>query len=358
MSDRNYRRVAVFWLFVLASAYLVYVYPVVRITEWYGWQGAIDWYGALILWVAVGVGLWLSFSGRVTLFKHILVNWMGVGFIFFSLCAIYEIVRVFFHVNDHKAAIWIVALGSIISVFAFVMAQKLAHKHVEIKSPKLGKNYRIVQISDVHIGSRRANFLRQIVSRINTLNPDYVLITGDLVDTSKVGHHELSALRDIVATAYFIIGNHERYAGLHYVLPMLEELGLSILRNDSVITEDIQFIGIDDAEDPEHVAKTLPSIEMHHSKFKILLYHRPLGWSSASNQGIELMLSGHTHNGQIFPFNWLVKQQFKLIKGMHRDGNSHLYVSPGTGTWGPVMRLGSRNEITCIDLVAEGSDWV
>ena len=65
------------------------------------------------------------------------------------------------------------------------------------------------------------------------------------------------------------------------------------------------------------------------------------------------MLSGHTHNGQIFPFNWLVRQQFRWIQGMHRDGDSHLYVSPGTGTWGPVMRLGSRNEITCIDLVAE-----
>ena len=314
----------------------MYVYPIARITEWYGWQGAIEWYGALILWIVVCFGLWASFSGRVTFVKHILVNWLGVGFIFFSLCAIYEIVRVFVQVDDQKAAIWIVVLGLIISVFAFVMAQKVAHKHVEIKSHKLGKNYRVVQISDVHV--------------------DYVLITGDLVDTSKVGHHELSALRDIVATAYFIIGNHERYVGLHYVLPMLEELGLSILRNDSVIVEDIQFIGIDDAEDPEHVAKTLPSIEMHHSKFKILLYHRPLGWPSASDQGVELMLSGHTHNGQIFPFNWLVKQQFRLIKGMYREGNSHLYVSPGTGTWGPVMRLGSRNEITCIDLVSEASD--
>ena len=338
---------------MLASAYLVYVYPIVRITEWYGWPEAIAWHSALILWTLIGVGLWLSFTGRIIMFKQVLVNWLGVGFIFFSLCVVYEIARLFFQTDDHKAAIWIIALGSIISVFAFLMAQKLTHKHLEVKSPKLGKNYRIVQISDVHIGSRRADFLKQIVSRINSLDPDYVLITGDLVDTSRVTQDELSALRDIVATVYFIIGNHERYAGLHYVVPMLEELGLSILRNDSVIAEDIQFIGIDDAEDPEHVAKTLPSIEMHHSKFRVLLYHRPLGWSSASDQGIDLMLSGHTHNGQIFPFNWLVKQQFKLIRGMYQEGESHLYVSPGTGTWGPVMRLGSRNEITCIDLVAE-----
>ena len=342
-----------FWVFVLVGAYLVYVYPIIRITEWFGWPEAVNWPTALVIWIAVSYALWLSFNGRLALFKPVLVNWMGIGFIFFSLCAGYELVRVVFQVDDHRAAVWILVVGAVLALFSFIVAQRLVHKHLEIRSPKLGKNYRLVQISDVHIGSRGEEFLKQIVTRINQLSPDYVMITGDLLDTSKVGPNELSALKDITASVFFIIGNHERYAGLDHVIPVLEDLGLSVLRNESVVVEDIQVIGIDDADDPGHVARMLPTIEMHHTKFRILLYHRPLGWSSATMEGIELMLSGHTHNGQIFPFNWVVKQQFKLIKGLYRDGGSHLYVSPGTGTWGPVMRLGSRNEITCIDLVAE-----
>ena len=355
MSTPRLKRAIGFWTFVIGSAYLVYVYPIVRLTEWYGWDQAIEWHTALLLWALVVTGLWFSFSGRFGGLKLILVNWLGVGFIFFSLCVVYELVRLLFQTDDQLAALWIIAAGLIISAGSFIAAQRLAHKYLEIKSPKLGRNYRIVQISDVHIGSRSRDFLHQIVDRINRLEPDYVMITGDLVDTSKVGREELIALESIAASVYVTIGNHERYVGLNRVIPMLEDLGLSVLRNDSVIAEDLQLIGIDDAEDPQQVAKTLPSISMHASKFRVLLYHRPHGWSSAVDEDIELMLSGHTHNGQIFPFNWLVKRQFKLIRGLYREGGSHLYVSPGTGTWGPVMRLGSRNEITCIDLIADNA---
>lgn len=355
MSTPRLKRIFTFWTFVIASAYLVYVYPIVRLTQWYGWDQAIEWYTALLLWAVVVAGLWFSFSGRFGRFKLVLVNWLGVGFIFFSMCAVYELVRLLFQTDDQQAASWIAGAGLIVSVGSFVAAQRLAHKYLEIKSPKLGRNYRIVQISDVHIGSRGGDFLHQIVDRINRLQPDYVMITGDLVDTSKVGSDELIALRDITASVYVTIGNHERYVGLNRVIPMLEDLGLTVLRNNSVVEDDLQLIGIDDDEDPEQVAKTLPSIPMYASKFRVLLYHRPHGWSSAVDEDIELMLSGHTHNGQIFPFNWLVKRQFKLIRGLYRVGGSHLYVSPGTGTWGPVIRLGSRNEITCIDLIADNA---
>lgn len=353
MSERNYRRFFVFWAFVLVSAYLVYVYPVFRILHWYGWGGAVGWYLPLALWAVVSTGLWLSFNGRAAALKTVLVNWMGVGFIFFSLCLVYEIVRLLVQVDDDKAAVWIVAAGTMLSLFAVFVALRLAHRHIRITSPKLGRNYRIVQISDVHIGSRSAKFLHDVVRSINKLAPDYVMITGDLLDTGKVGLEHLSALERLASSAYFITGNHERYVGLDHVLPILEQVGVGVLRNSAVLEHDIQFIGIDDADDPEQVAKILPLIDMHPTKFRVLLYHRPLGWHAAVGEGIELMLSGHTHNGQIYPFNWLVKRQFKLIKGIHRDGGSHLYVSPGTGTWGPVMRLGSRNEITCFDLIAE-----
>ena len=95
--------------------------------------------------------------------------------------------------------------------------------------------------------------------------------------------------------------------------------------------------------------------ETYKSRFNILLYHRPSGWEDAISHGVDLMLSGHTHNGQIFPFNFLVKQQFARIKGHYQKDNAHLYVNCGTGTWGPLMRLGSLNEISCFDLLPTSS---
>ena len=130
------------------------------------------------------------------------------------------------------------------------------------------------------------------------------------------------------------------------------DLWIRALDEAGVLADGLQLIGIDDADDVHQIGRELANITVDPQCFKVLLYHRPLGWDSAVKAGIDLTLSGHTHNGQIFPFNWLVKQQFKLITGLHRSGQCQLYVSPGTGTWGPVMRLGSRNEITCIDLVA------
>ncbi len=119
---------------------------------------------------------------------------------------------------------------------------------------------------------------------------------------------------------------------------------------------EIQLIGIDDAESVDQVAVQLPLIERASGKYNVLLYHRPLGWLDAFADGVDLMLSGHTHNGQIFPFNWLVRAQFSRLQGLYSasSGAGQHYVSPGTGTWGPIMRLGSNNEITVFNLGSAG----
>ena len=223
-------------------------------------------------------------------------------------------------------------------------------KELRFSHPRFTRNTRLVQISDVHIGSRSAGFLERVVKTINDKNPDFVLITGDFLDAKRVGPRDIAALKTLKAPIYFSIGNHERYAGLEWVIPMLEDAGCVLLRTEAVSFEELQLIGIDDAEDQHQVKNELAKIDLKPECFKVLMYHRPLGWEAAVDSGIDLMLCGHTHNGQIFPFNWLVRQQFQKIRGLHIRDNCHLYVSPGTGTWGPAMRLGSRNEITCIDL--------
>jgi hypothetical protein len=124
----------------------------------------------------------------------------------------------------------------------------------------------------------------------------------------------------------------------------------ALLRNAMADLEDMQIIGIDDKEHDHQVETVLRSMELDPAKFSVVMYHRPTGFEYAAERGIDLMVSGHTHNGQIFPFNYLVKTRFPRIKGVHRIGPSTLIVSMGSGFWGPPMRLGSRTEIYVIRL--------
>ena len=123
-----------------------------------------------------------------------------------------------------------------------------------------------------------------------------------------------------------------------------------MLRNQAVIDDGVQFIGIDDMDDAMQVSRQIARIPVATEPYVILLYHRPRGLQAAADAGVDLMLSGHTHNGQIVPFNFVVKRVFEQIRGLYYHGQTTLYVSTGTGTWGPIMRLGTRSEITLIEV--------
>ena len=333
------------------SCWFIFAYPVMRLGTWWGAPLDFGWTGGVLVWALGFGGLWYSFRGPNTRVRYLVVHWMGASFVFATVVLLAELPRLLFNYSDAVAVPWIIAIGTGLVVGAIIASHHLDVKQVEITSPKLRKQRRVVQISDVHIGSRQGGFMARIVDRINRLEPDVVVITGDLIDSSAVGIDALRPLARLNATTFFSIGNHERYADLPKALDMLEQLGVKPLRQASQVEREIQFIGIDDADHRDQVARHLPAVQVHPDHFSILLYHRPMGWEAAIEHGVDLMLSGHTHNGQIFPFNLLVKQQFERICGLYREDESHLYVSSGTGTWGPLMRLGSLNEISCIDLL-------
>jgi hypothetical protein len=206
----------------------------------------------------------------------------------------------------------------------------------------------------VHIGSRSQSFLEKVVRKINQLEPDFVCITGDFIDATGVAEAELNSLKSISGPVYFSIGNHEKYEDLDEILKRMFNLGVKSLRNDQIqFRDDIQVIGIDDMDDAMQVKRQLQDIVISDDAFVVLMYHRPRGLEAAADAGIDLMLSGHTHNGQIFPFNFVVSSVFDKVKGMYKNGNSRLYVSQGTGTWGPVMRIGTRSEITLFEITPE-----
>jgi len=173
----------------------------------------------------------------------------------------------------------------------------------------------------------------------------------DMVDGSAQLHkHTFCALNKIKAPFLFVTGNHETYEGLEEVFRVLNPTNIKMLSNEMFEFNGIQIIGVNYSFDQDHLKNMLHSLKIEKSKPSILMYHLPQGLDVANEAGVDLQLSGHTHNGQIFPFSLLVKLLFPYNNGLYEYNGTCLYVSQGTGTWGPPMRLGSKNEITLIKL--------
>ncbi len=342
-------------LFPLACCF-VFAWPVSRLTNWYG--GGIEFtiFQSLAVWLVGLVGMYYSFSGPKMKVRYLVVHWFGISFVFAVLTLIAEPVRWASDLDDRLVAQTVLVTGIALVLFSILASHHLSVKRLRISSPKISRKYRIAQISDVHIGSRQSGFMQRVVNRINALEPDFVAVTGDLIDSSSVDYEALESMGQIKARTFFTIGNHERYADLDKILDIAKRLGMNTLRQDSWSAGELVFIGIDDADRRDQVDIHLPRIANNPDQFSLLLYHRPHGWEAAIDHGIDLMLCGHTHNGQIFPFNLIVKQQFNRINGLHRKRHQYLYVSSGTGTWGPLMRLGSLNEITLFELAPESDE--
>ena len=241
-------------------------------------------------------------------------------------------------------------LSFAIGLVGFINALSPSVRKVRLTSTKVVEPLRFVQITDVHIGSRSARFLKKVMRKVNQLDAQFLCITGDLVDSSGVSEEELRSLQSFGGPIYFCIGNHEKYEYLDGIVQRLNNLGVTLLRNQAVINDGVQVMGIDDMVDAMQVSRQIARIPVATEPYVILLYHRPRGLQAAADAGVDLMLSGHTHNGQIVPFNFVVKRVFEQIRGLYYHGQTTLYVSTGTGTWGPIMRLGTRSEITLIEV--------
>lgn len=231
--------------------------------------------------------------------------------------------------------------------------------------PRSLSGYRIAQITDIHVGPTIGRaYLEEIVQRVNALEPDLVAVTGDLVDGSL---EQLGRLVEPIAELkardgkFFVTGNHEYFVpGLERWLEFLKQRGVRVLRNERVSirgSEGFDLAGIDDltAKSYGHghgadLPRALAGRQQERAV--VLLAHQPRQVRDAVAHGVDLQLSGHTHGGQIFPFNLLVRAFEPYLAGLFQLGQTQLYVSRGTGYWGPPMRLGAPAEITLIELVS------
>lgn len=224
----------------------------------------------------------------------------------------------------------------------------------------------IVQITDLHVGPTiRQREVDRVVEQANALRPDVVAITGDLVD-GPVG--ELGAIVEGLRRlrsrygVHFVTGNHEYYSGVDEWMAFLPRLGIRVLRNERVSIGDasasLDLAGVDDWHAGRYgrghgydLGKALAGRDPERAC--VLLAHQPLGVEPGVRQGVGLQLSGHTHGGQIIPFNLAVQAAFRYVKGLYPvAGGASIYVSKGTGYWGPPMRIGVPPEITRITLLA------
>lgn len=229
--------------------------------------------------------------------------------------------------------------------------------------PESLAGFTIAQITDVHIGPTVGpDFVRDVVAQVNGLGADLIAITGDLVDGRAATHAATAEpLADLRARhgIFYVTGNHEYYWGVDAWLPIFRDLGLQVMRNRRVTIERrgaaFDLAGIDDHESkrwPGHGPDLASALDGRDpARAVVLLAHQPRQVKVAQQHRVDLQLSGHTHGGQIWPWHGAVRiQQGGLIAGLYRFGETQLYVSRGTGYWGPPVRLGAPAEITRIEL--------
>jgi uncharacterized protein len=298
---------------------------------------------------------------------------IGVIFLTFIITLLHEIISFGFSKTKFKKnrreffkkGLDIGAISVVIATNAKAIdnARDIELEIVDVKINNLKQPYSMVQLSDIHIGGLiDKKFIKSLVDKVNILNPDVIVITGDLVDTklefAKAALDELKNLKSKFGI-YFIVGNHEYFHGVQPIIDYVNSLGIKTLENENIYIgpkeNGFYLCGVYDRFGNRYgsykpdINKALENTANHPT---VLLAHQPKFIDEIeSTKGIDLILCGHTHGGQIFPFNFLVKLQQPYV----RDLNTHneftqVYVNKGTGFWGPPMRLGASSEITYLKL--------
>ncbi len=261
------------------------------------------------------------------------------------------------------------ALAVFVTLVGFINARRRAGvRNVDVPIaglPARLHGFSIVQISDVHVGATiKHGYVSRIVDAVNALDADMIAVTGDLVDGSvgRLSSHT-EPLGRLCARhgAFFVTGNHEYYSGANAWVAELRRLGLSVLLNEHIVLEHdgeaIVVAGVTDYSahhfDPAHRSDPAAAIAgaPRHAAVKLLLAHQPRSAFAAAKVGFDVQLSGHTHGGQFFPWNLVVKLLQPFTAGLHRLDDLWVYVSRGTGYWGPPKRFGAPSEITHLRLV-------
>jgi len=255
-------------------------------------------------------------------------------------------------------------LAFLISGYGIFNAFHIRVNEEELDMAGLNEEIRVMHWTDIHLGHFRGpEFLRKLVDQTNDQQVDMVLITGDLFDGKiRFGDASLEALTHLEAPVYFVAGNHDGYSGVEEVKDGLRKVGVHVLSNQAALEGPLQIIGLnhmlaDDKSVNMHangelanMKSILPGIPTAPDLPSILLHHSPDGIQYASEKGVDLYLSGHTHAGQLFPVTLIGELIYTYNKGLHEYKGTKIFVGEGAGTFGPPMRVGTHSTITVFNL--------
>lgn len=339
-----------FYVIIFIITYFIYVYPF-EILNILIFSEDTTRQSSLYYTLVIGVLIIFYFKSKNTFLplKIFIYEGMGIGFISFWIVNIFLIIYYFDFYNSYYLGILSIILILICFIYGSINGRIIKINNIQIKSNKITKKYNFIFISDIHLGSNTLFHLKKIVKKIHLIKHDAIFIGGDLIDSSSFNIDKLSVFKEFKKPIYFVTGNHEYYiSNYKEKLKNFNKYNINILNNEKLILDEINIIGISDnqkTEDQLILAKKFNN----NLKFNIILVHKPSIWKFIKKKN-DLMLSGHTHNGQIFPFNFFVKLQFRYNYGLYKNNHHYLYVSSGSGCWGPKMRVGTSNEIVNIKL--------
>lgn len=319
---------------------------------------AIKW----LFWIS-GLSFFLSrVTGRslkLYFLEHYAYTWLGILAIAFFFFLLYRLAAWVFPSHAKNLAIITLALIGFISLASLIIGNlnpRVRQITIPVKNlPKELNGFTLVQISDLHLEAYKSKkVIVDIVDKILALKPDMVVITGDLIDSGAQGEpvfcEQLKRLKPPHGV-YAVTGNHEFFTPWE-IFEHLSACGnINILRNQSALAAgQLQIVGLDD-DQASMAGGPGPKLDramkgLDPEKPTILLYHRPFLFDEAAAKGVDLQLAGHTHAGQIPPMDLIVYLYYKYPAGLYQKDGAYLYTSPGTGHWGPAMRLFSRTEIT------------
>ncbi len=330
-------------------SYLIFIFPFDILLSWLGKHTSL--LEVLLSTTIVFIFCLYYFRSKSTnkIIKIFVYEGFGVGTVSFFLILPLMLVNYFQILIETQLVIIFFSIQIPVIFYGYINSKKLKIKKLLLNSSLINKSINFIFISDVHIGSNHPSSLKKLVSKINELDFSFLIIGGDLIDSSAFKIHDLNELKKINKPIFFVTGNHEYY--LHNYKKHLQDfntVGIQILDNESLTVDGINIIGLSDNisnKSKIDYVQTLSKKEM----FNLLIVHKPSIWKKVS-KNVNLMLSGHTHNGQIFPFNYIVKLKFPENYGLYKNIDNYLYVSSGSATWGPKIRIGSNNEIIHIKI--------
>ena len=358
---------------------IIFIQAILLSAHWFIYRTFVDfWYppdSATELWLRdVAIVLAFSFVAAALLgfrFSNPMVRafyflasfWLGLlDYFFLAACLCWPIDlllrRMAAEPLRHGTAGALFGFAFLVGIYGFLNARWVRLRRITVTLPNLPQTWRgrtAVLASDLHLGNLNGlRFSRRIATSIAKLNPDIVFIPGDLFDGSGADPDRLVApFRDLKPPlgVFYVTGNHEEFGHAEHYTQPIARAGVRVLVNEKVTVEGVKILGIPygDSTYPLRVKATLENLKSETGDPAILLLHAPTRLPLVEQAGVSLQLSGHTHNGQLFPFTWLTRRVFgKFTYGLQSFGALSVYTSSGAGTWGPPMRVGTTPEIVQI----------